>query len=222
MLYPPLVHTVASRSPNKHVISCRRKTQNVTYRTLKSVYFTLECETVFSLFPDAELGPLDPDWFQVLTAQTFTGEGSVSDPDDLCANQEGHFKTPLDKAALDSQLFSTPKVFRHRRVVSPETTEGEQSFTPEQGNVSFKFECFLMLSRTVDVCILHIEFIIINCVQRFLNSMFLSVSYAKQISESLGAQIHPDISWTSSLNTPPALWHFKIASETIFFFFPYI
>ncbi|KAM6987406.1 breast cancer type 2 susceptibility protein [Tautogolabrus adspersus] len=28
------------------------------------------------------------------------------------------------------------------------------------------------------------------------------MSYAKQISESLGAQIHPDMSWTSSLNTP--------------------
>uniref|UniRef100_A0A7N8XE67 Tower domain-containing protein n=1 Tax=Mastacembelus armatus TaxID=205130 RepID=A0A7N8XE67_9TELE len=31
------------------------------------------------------------------------------------------------------------------------------------------------------------------------------VSYTKHISESLGAQIHPDISWTSSLNTPPAV-----------------
>lgn len=30
-------------------------------------------------------------------------------------------------------------------------------------------------------------------------------SYAKHISESLGAEIHPDMSWTSSLNTPPVL-----------------
>ncbi|TWW76955.1 hypothetical protein D4764_12G0003450 [Takifugu flavidus] len=28
-------------------------------------------------------------------------------------------------------------------------------------------------------------------------------SHVKRISESLGAEIHPDISWTSSLNTPP-------------------
>lgn len=29
------------------------------------------------------------------------------------------------------------------------------------------------------------------------------ISYDKHISESLGAQMNPDISWTSSLNTPP-------------------
>uniref|UniRef100_A0A668TLR3 Tower domain-containing protein n=1 Tax=Oreochromis aureus TaxID=47969 RepID=A0A668TLR3_OREAU len=85
--------------------------------------------------------------------------------DELCANQEGHFKTPLDKTAVDSQLFSTPRVFRHSRIVSPEIEDG-QSFSTTQGN-SFRFY------------------------------------YAKHISESLGAQINPDISWTSSLNTPP-------------------
>ncbi|KAK5929612.1 hypothetical protein CgunFtcFv8_010831 [Champsocephalus gunnari] len=30
------------------------------------------------------------------------------------------------------------------------------------------------------------------------------VSYSKHISEGLSVQIHPDILWTSSLNTPPA------------------
>lgn len=58
----------------------------------------------------------------------------MSDQDDLGANQEGHFKTPFDKFAGDSQLFSTPKVFRQSRVVSPET-EDEHSFTAEQGNI---------------------------------------------------------------------------------------
>lgn len=33
--------------------------------------------------------------------------------------------------------------------------------------------------------------------------LMIQMSYAKHISESLGAQINPDISWTSSLNTPP-------------------
>lgn len=86
------------------------------------------------LFPYLELGPLDSDWFDVLTAQTFTNEENASDHDDLYPNQEEHFKTPFDKTAVDSQLFSTPKVFRHSRVVSP-ATEDEQSFTAEQGNV---------------------------------------------------------------------------------------
>ncbi|XP_056297441.1 breast cancer type 2 susceptibility protein isoform X2 [Pseudoliparis swirei] len=40
------------------------------------------------------------------------------------------------------------------------------------------------------------------------------VSYDKQISESLGAQLHPDISWTSSLNTPPAVPSTLILSKS--------
>uniref|UniRef100_A0A3Q3K1N5 BRCA2 DNA repair associated n=1 Tax=Monopterus albus TaxID=43700 RepID=A0A3Q3K1N5_MONAL len=125
------------------------------------------------------LGPLDPDWFDVLTAQSFTNEGSVSDQDDLCANQEGMFKTPFDKTASDSQLFSTPRVFRHNRVVSPQTDD-EQSFTIEQALpwIATQSPCWFRMSKD---------------------------SYAKHICESLGAQIHPDVSWTSSLNTPPAV-----------------
>lgn len=92
-----------------------------------------------------ELGPLDHNWFDILTAQTSANEGSGSDQDELCANQEGHFKTPLDKTAVDSQLFSTPKVFRHSRIVLPEIVD-EQSFSTTQGN-SFR----LLLIYTVNL-----------------------------------------------------------------------
>lgn len=99
-----------------------------------------------------ELGPLDPNWFDVLTAQVLTDEANGSDPEDLCANQEGNFKTPLDQAAVESQLFSTPKVFRHRRVTSSETDD-EQSFTAGQGNVKLLMHLcrniFLKLSTLI-------------------------------------------------------------------------
>ncbi|XP_068601875.1 breast cancer type 2 susceptibility protein [Brachionichthys hirsutus] len=116
-----------------------------------------------------ELGPLDPDWFDALTTQAFSNEGNVSVQDDLCANEEGDVKTPLNKTAVDSQLFSTPKVFRHVGVVSPET-EKEQPVAAERD-------------------LLH-------------TPQKSPASYAKHISESLGAQNLADISWTSSLNTP--------------------
>ncbi|XP_034722037.1 breast cancer type 2 susceptibility protein [Etheostoma cragini] len=156
-----------------------------------------------------ELGPLDPDWFEALTAQTFTNEGNASDQDDLCANQEGHFKTPFDRTVVESQLFSTPKVFRQRRVVSPET-EDEQSFAVEQeketlpwtatqspylfrmskeGSRGAKYEGFPPQSQD--------SFDLLHTPQK------TPVSYGKRVSESLGAQIHCDMSWTSSLNTPP-------------------
>ncbi|XP_071352641.1 breast cancer type 2 susceptibility protein isoform X2 [Trachinotus anak] len=159
-----------------------------------------------------ELGPLDPDWFDVLTAQTFTNEESVSDQDYFCANQEGNFKTPLNKSALDSQLFSTPKVFRHSRVVSPET-EDEQSFTAEQEKETLPWTatespCLFRMSKEGVPGAKYAGGVQLQSQDSFdllHTTPKTPVSHAKQISESLGAQIHPDISWTSSLNTPPAV-----------------
>ncbi|XP_019943896.2 breast cancer type 2 susceptibility protein [Paralichthys olivaceus] len=167
-----------------------------------------------------ELGPLDPDWFQVLSAETSTSEGNVSDQDDLCANQEGNFKAPCDKTALDSQLFSTPKVFRHSRVVSPET-EGEQSFTAEQAKEARPWNesqspCLFQMTkeRVPGAKCGGIQPQSLGSFDFLQTSPKSPVSYAKQISESLGAQIHPDISWTSSLNTPPAVPSTLILSKT--------
>uniref|UniRef100_A0A8C5ELJ8 Tower domain-containing protein n=1 Tax=Gouania willdenowi TaxID=441366 RepID=A0A8C5ELJ8_GOUWI len=119
-----------------------------------------------------ELGPLDPNWFDILSRQASAEEGNASDQDELCANQEGNFKVPSDKTGLNSQPFSTPKVFRHRRVVSPHTQD----------------DTFTAKNKVHPLCV-----------------SIKQVSHAKCISESLGAQINPDISWTSSLNTPPAV-----------------
>ncbi|XP_073341507.1 uncharacterized protein [Pagrus major] len=174
----------------------------------------LPSKNMYDTFKDdiwKELGSLDPDWFETLTAQTLNNEGNVSDQDELCANQEGNFKAPFDKSAAESQLFSTPKVFRHSRVVSPET-EDEHSFTAEHEKETLPWTAtqspclFGMLKEGFQGAkhgsIQHQNedsFDLLRTPQKS------PVSYAKHISESLGAQIHPDISWTSSLNTPPAI-----------------
>ncbi|XP_070685446.1 uncharacterized protein [Pempheris klunzingeri] len=156
-----------------------------------------------------ELGPLDPDWFDALTAQTFISEENGCDQDDLHANQEETFKTPFDKTAADSQLFSTPKVFRCSRVVSPEIVDDEWS-TAEQEKETLPWRatqspCLYRMSKDgvqgpkyggIQPQS-HDSFDLLHTPQKS------PVSYAKNISESLGAQIHPDMSWTSSLNTPP-------------------
>nr|XP_043887864.1 breast cancer type 2 susceptibility protein isoform X3 [Solea senegalensis] len=155
-----------------------------------------------------ELGPLDPDWFNVLTVQASTVEDNVSD--ELCANQEAHFKAPLDKTAPDSQLFSTPKAFRHSRVGSPET-EAEQSFTAEEKEIlPWKETQSPHLFRMAKERVAEAKYGGI-CPQSqdgydLLHRMPKSpVNYAKKIAETLGAQVDSDISWTSSLNTPPAV-----------------
>ncbi|CAN9511619.1 unnamed protein product [Ophioblennius macclurei] len=172
---------------------------------------------MYDLFKDElwrELGPLDPNWFQVLTAQTAAeDEGNASDADEhLWANQEGRFKATSDKALeVETQLYSTPKAFRRHPVVSPQT-EDEPSFAAEhekgilpwtatqsphvftaskQGVADVKYGDVDPRSE--------ISFDLLRSPQKSPSS------YAKHISESLGAQMNPDFSWTSSFNTPPAV-----------------
>ncbi|XP_043975075.1 breast cancer type 2 susceptibility protein isoform X2 [Gambusia affinis] len=167
-----------------------------------------------------ELGPLDPNWFDVLTAQASLNEGDVADNDELCANQEGHFKAPLEKTAAESQLFSTPKVFRHSRIVSPDTEDGPL-FTAAQEKETLPWmptqsPCLFQPPKQ---CVSNLK---CEGVQPQNEESFdllgspekSSASYANHISESLGAQINPDISWTSSFNTPPALPSTLILSKT--------
>uniref|UniRef100_A0A8C6PCV6 Breast cancer 2, early onset n=1 Tax=Nothobranchius furzeri TaxID=105023 RepID=A0A8C6PCV6_NOTFU len=137
-----------------------------------------------------ELGPLDSNWFEVLTTQAPAYEGNAADTDELCANQEGQFKTPLNKTALDSQLFSTPKVFRHRRL-----------FIMSKSELSM-----IYIHKSTFGRIFYLFFLVFTfCIDLLDTPNKSAISYAKHISESLGAQINPDISWTSSLNTPPAV-----------------
>ncbi|KAM8902703.1 breast cancer type 2 susceptibility protein isoform 2-T3 [Spinachia spinachia] len=176
------------------------------------------CENMYDTYKDEiwrELGPLDPDWFETLTSQMFT-EDNASDQDDLCGNQEANFKTPFDKTAVDSQLLSTPKVFRHRRVVSPET-EDEQSFTEKEALPWTTTQSpYLFKMSTVEIQSAKYGSFLPQSQDRFdlLGTPQKSpVTYDKQISESLGLQLHPDISWTSSLNTPSAIPSTLILSE---------
>ncbi|XP_030007764.1 breast cancer type 2 susceptibility protein [Sphaeramia orbicularis] len=172
----------------------------------------LSSKAIYDAFTDEiweDLGPLDPNWFDVLTAEAFTNDGS-EDQDDLCANQEGNFKTPHDKTAVESQLFSTPKVFRHSRIVSPEM-EDDHSFTAEKEKETlpwtttspylFRMSKERMPSaRSHGVLPTEDSLDLLHTPQKSPQTVF-----AKRITESLGAQMNHDISWTSSLNTPPAL-----------------
>ncbi|KAM6933332.1 breast cancer type 2 susceptibility protein [Xenentodon cancila] len=188
----------------------------------KSPGMEVPSKNMYDAFKDdiwKELGPLDPNWFEILTGQTSVDEGSVSDQDDLCANQEGNFKTPFDKAD-DSQLFSTPKVFRHSRIVSPEIEEKQYSTAAHEKATlpctATQSPCLFKVSKErvpvgkcVDIQTQNEDsFDILHTPNK------TPVSYAKHISESLGAQINPDISWTSSMNTPPAVPSTLILSKT--------
>ncbi|KAJ8404718.1 hypothetical protein AAFF_G00335810 [Aldrovandia affinis] len=85
-----------------------------------------------------ELGPLCPDWFEVLTAKSARDDASSDGPEasrKTCV-QEGMASTPLGNTAADSQIFSTPKIFKSRMAQSPELlTTDEELFSPDRGGV---------------------------------------------------------------------------------------
>ncbi|XP_051933627.1 uncharacterized protein LOC127608546 [Hippocampus zosterae] len=167
-----------------------------------------------------ELGQLDPDWFQVLTTRASSKEGNLSDSDDqeeLCPNQEANFKTPLRKTAAadvaQSQHSSIPRVFRRSYVPSPDNDyQQENELLPWDT----RSPCLFGLAKDA---VPHSNYgygrpRTPNWFDGLHTPQVSPANYAQRISESLGADIHPDISWTSSLNTPPALPSTLIISKT--------
>ncbi|XP_077396969.1 breast cancer type 2 susceptibility protein isoform X2 [Festucalex cinctus] len=166
-----------------------------------------------------ELGQVDPDWFEVLTTRASSKEGNISDSDDqeeICPNQEANVKTPLRKTAApnvaESQTPSTPQVFRPSYVASPENEDQQENEMLPWGGRS---PCLFGLSKdTVPLSNYGDARPRTSNWFDLLDTPQVSpASYAQHIAESLGANINPDISWTSSLNTPPALPSTLILSE---------
>ncbi|XP_051962648.1 breast cancer type 2 susceptibility protein [Xyrauchen texanus] len=155
---------------------------------------------------EKELGPLYPDWFEELTAQASRDEGGldISKEED---EEEYTAKGP-ETSALASQLFSTPKIFKQRHLQSPDSIYNEDS--PYQVTNGVSSACPWTDSSP---CLFG------SAKDRFdrscrqpgdcfglLDTPKTSLARsAKQISESLGAQMNPDLSWSSSFNTPSSL-----------------
>lgn len=132
--YTCCVTSISCTHCNLMVFKCCAKTLTVTVPKDNGLNFRgSELTLISNPFEHIylELGPLDPDWFKVLTTQTFTSEENCAHQDDQCTNGEGHTKTQSDKPTMDSQLFSTPKVFSQSGVSLE--NGGEQSFTDRQG-----------------------------------------------------------------------------------------
>uniref|UniRef100_A0A3Q2YVW5 Tower domain-containing protein n=1 Tax=Hippocampus comes TaxID=109280 RepID=A0A3Q2YVW5_HIPCM len=123
-----------------------------------------------------ELGQLDPDWFQVLTTRASSKEGNLSDSDD----QE-------ELCPNQEANFKTPL----RKTAAADVTQSQHSSIPRVFRRSYVPSPDNDDQQGRKMATIEFE--------------MMQASYAQHICESLGADIHPDISWTSSLNTPPAL-----------------
>ncbi|KAM9453285.1 breast cancer type 2 susceptibility protein isoform 2-T9 [Salvelinus alpinus] len=169
---------------------------------------------MFDAFKDQiweELGPLNPNWFEELTAEASSwdrGDTEKENPSTaISCGQDGSFKTPLGKCPLDGDMFSTPKIFRQRRPQSPETLTEDALFSPDQGtSATEKMDtspCLFGKSIDSETPSKSYRTRLHGDSFGLLDTPKPSMAHsAKRISESLGAQLDPDMSWTSSLNTP--------------------
>ncbi|KAJ3590252.1 hypothetical protein NHX12_008206 [Muraenolepis orangiensis] len=146
-----------------------------------------------------ELGQLDPDWFNTLTAKASSEEKTRWEQNQLrTSNHEESFKTPFNRSTCgESQLFSTPKIFRHSRILLSPDMQQDASFT-EQDKGPLPWTGSGPHNTSVTKLFQNRNhqnpFELLDTPQRALNMM-----------ESLRAVVNPDLSWTSSLNTPPAV-----------------
>ncbi|XP_065136922.1 breast cancer type 2 susceptibility protein [Paramisgurnus dabryanus] len=148
-------------------------------------------EDFFDQF-DKELGPLNPCWFEELTARSSKHDGGPDISKD--EEEENSIKAP-ETPAQCSQLFSTPKIFK-QHFQSPDSSNEESPYEADSSPSLFGSgkDTFNRSHRRPSN-----YFGLMDTPKRYL------AHSSKQISESLGAQINPDLSWTSSFNTPSTL-----------------
>ncbi|NWU31907.1 BRCA2 protein, partial [Dyaphorophyia castanea] len=182
---------------------------------------------------ESDLGPISLNWFEELSAEAPPYEPrlfrEVDGPSGLL--DQTAFKTPRTKPSTYSQLASTPLLFKDQNALLPPCSSPEKE--PDQKKIGASRENLISPSNTrrkIDQeseilasppgtfhnCLAASPAILRNTYRTpqrnnipgpygslFCTPKLLEVRTPKCISESLGAEVDPDMSWSSSLATPP-------------------
>uniref|UniRef100_A0A8C2UFJ4 BRCA2 DNA repair associated n=1 Tax=Coturnix japonica TaxID=93934 RepID=A0A8C2UFJ4_COTJA len=182
---------------------------------------------------DSDLGPISLDWFEELSSEAPPYEPKLlGEPEGPIGWFDQTFKTPKAKSCTHSQLASTPLIFKDPNTMPPFSSPGKEL---EQKKMETSRENLLSPStagRKTDqenqtlasppgTCHNYTAAspaILRNTCRTpqrnnlpgpygslFCTPKILEIRTPKRISESLGAEVDPEMSWTSSLATPPTL-----------------
>ncbi|KFQ88144.1 Breast cancer type 2 susceptibility protein, partial [Phoenicopterus ruber ruber] len=184
---------------------------------------------------ESDLGPISLNWFEELSAEAPSYEpkllGELDGPFGWL--DQTSFKTPRAKLSTYSQLASTPLIFKEQNIIlPPESSPGkeldqkkieagrENLISPSitRRKIDQENEILASPPGTCRNCLAASPAILRNTYRTpqrsnipgpygslFCTPKFLEVRTPKRISESLGAEVDPDMSWSSSLATPPTL-----------------
>ncbi|XP_075583775.1 breast cancer type 2 susceptibility protein [Pelecanus crispus] len=184
---------------------------------------------------ESDLGPISLNWFEELSAEAPSYEpkllGELDGPSGWL--DQTSFKTPKAKTSTYSQLASTPLIFKEEnmtlaRYSSPGKELDEKKIETSRENlispgitrreIDQENEILASPPGTCRNCLAASPAILRNTYRTpqrsnvpgpygslFCTPKLLEVRTPKRISESLGAEVDPDMSWSSSLATPPTL-----------------
>ncbi|KAK1203204.1 BRCA2 protein, partial [Pygoscelis papua] len=184
---------------------------------------------------ESDLGPISLDWFEELSAEAPSYEpkllGELDGP--IGWLDQTSFKTPRAKPSTYSQLASTPLIFKEENMILPPYSSGKELDQKKPGasrenlispnitrrKIDQENEIFASPPGTCCNCLAASPTILRSSYRTPQRSnipglyfhffgftkYLISVRTPKRISESLGAEVDPDMSWSSSLATPPTL-----------------
>uniref|UniRef100_A0A8C0GYA5 Breast cancer type 2 susceptibility protein helical domain-containing protein n=1 Tax=Chelonoidis abingdonii TaxID=106734 RepID=A0A8C0GYA5_CHEAB len=149
-------------------------------------------------------------WFEELSREAPPYESETSEKTEYRAGwlDQSATKTPRGKPSTYSQLASTPMIFKEQSVTlpllsSPIKELGQKKMEAGQVNLVNK-------EHRTSPHVMKTKFDQTNEIFSPLNTSLnvryvMDVKIPKCISEGLGAEVDPDMSWSSSLATPPTL-----------------
>ncbi|NXL83580.1 BRCA2 protein, partial [Alectura lathami] len=196
-------------------------------------YNSVRRPTFFEIFKahcsDSDLGPISLNWFEELSLEAPPYEPKLLGELDGTAGWLDHtsFKTPKAKPSAYTQLASTPLIFKEQNTMPPFSSPGKGLDQKQVGTSSpsttrrkadRENQIFASPLGTCHNCIAASPTILRNTCRTpqrsnipgpygslFCTPKFLEIRTPKRISESLGAEVDPEMSWSSSLATPPTL-----------------
>ncbi|NXQ89342.1 BRCA2 protein, partial [Nyctibius grandis] len=183
---------------------------------------------------ESDLGPISLNWFEELSAEAPPYEpkllGELDCPFDWLDQTS---KTLREKPSTYSQLASTPLIFKEQNVILPSYSSPgkelnqkkigasrENLISPSITRIKIDQENEVLASPpgTCCNCLAASPAILSNAYRTpqrsnmpgpygslFCTPKLSEIRTPKRISESLGAEVDPDMSWSSSLATPPTL-----------------
>ncbi|XP_072217696.1 breast cancer type 2 susceptibility protein [Excalfactoria chinensis] len=181
---------------------------------------------------DSDLGPISLDWFEELSSEAPPYEPKLlGEPEGPIGWFDQTFKTPKAKSSTHSQLASTPLIFKDQNTMPPFSSPGKEleqkqmetsreNLSPSTAGRKTDQENQILASPpgTCHNYTAASPAILRNTCRTpqrsnipgpygslFCTPKFLEIRTPKRISESLGAEVDPEMSWTSSLATPPTL-----------------